>query len=303
MALLLAFWAIAAIGIGHADAGRLLAATVLVRAPWMLSQMSTLGALRRRDRAPSEVRRPAKRLALGVQLAVLAALVAEIILLCLGLLAVGEHVVAHMLALAALGLPARLIRAIDPRFKTPYMQSFNAVAGVAGAALALVLGWGPLGFALAYGLRDWIALPAVWIFRPAIEREQRTATDEPLVFAEIARNTVVNSRRLITYRLTKNLLTVFGPFGNFAARTGRGLNLHGRLEPYVPHRRGGFALFALIAAIVGVALIAHIGEPVALIAGAGALQLSAIALNVLLWWRYLPRRDDPSLVIEEDDED
>lgn len=303
MALILAFWAIVAVTIGHADAARLLAATVLVRAPLMLTQMSVRSALQRRAGSALDTRKSAYRLAATVQIGVLAALMLEVALLALALAAVGQVLIAHMLPLVALGYPARLYRALDPRAKANYLQSFIAAAGVAGAGIALLLGAGPLGFAIAYGVREWIALAAVLIVRRSSAPEPQSPTDEPLSFAEIARNTVVSSRRLITYRLTKNILTVFGPFGNFAARTGRGFNLHGRLEPYMPHRRAGFAIFALIAATLAVGLVVKSGEPVAMIGAAGALQLCALALSVLLWWRFLPERDDPLLVPDDEDED
>lgn len=303
MALILAFWAIVALRIGHADAARLLAATVLVRAPLMLTQMSTLSGIHRRVGSAPETRKSAFRLATIVQVAAFAALVLEVALLTLTLVVLGQILIAHMLPLVALGYPARLYRALDPRTRVPYLQSLTALGGIVGAGIALALGAGPLGFAIAFGLRDWVALAAVMIVRPASAPKPQSPTDAPLRFAEIARNTVVSSRRLITYRLTKNILTVFGPFGNFAARTGRGFNLHGRLEPYMPHRRAGFAIFALIAATIAVALVARSGEPVAMIAAAGALQLCALALSVLLWWRFLPQRDDPLLVPDDQDDD
>ena len=77
--------------------------------------------------------------------------------------------------------------------------------------------------------------------------DRRSAT-----FAEIARNTAISGRRLLTYRLTKVALTIFGPLGNFAARTGRGLNWHSKIEPYLPHSLTGFILFALGTAGAGV---------------------------------------------------
>ena len=303
MALVLAFWAMVALATGHADAARLLAATVLVRAPLMLTLMSVRSALQRRAKASEGTRQSAYRLAATVQFAVLVALVLEIALLTLALVAVGQILIAHMLPLLALGYPARLYRSLDYRTKANYLQGLIAFAGVAGAGIALSIGAGPLGFAIAYGMREWVALAAVRIVRRPSAPEPQSPTEEPLTFAEIARNTVVYSRRLITYRLTKNILTLFGPFGNFAARTGRGFNLHGRLEPYMPHRRAGFAAFALIAATIAVGLLVMSGEPVALIAAAGALQLCALALSVLLWWRFLPQRDDPLLVPDDEDDD
>ena len=303
MALLIVFWAVTALGIGHADAARLLAATVLMRAPLMLSQMTTLGPLRRRAGAPEAVRRQSRRMVWLVQGAVLGALVLEALLFSWGLEATGQLLVAEMLLVLVIGYPAKLYRGIDARASSPVFPLIATSAAALGAAAAWWLGLGPVGFALAYALREWVALLFVRLIGIGNQAEPAQLTDEPLTFAEIARNTVVNSRRKITYRLTKNILTVFGPFGNFAARTGRGLNLHGKLEPYMPHKRGGFVAFALVAAALAVGLTLHSGKPVAMIAGAGAMQLAALALNVLIWWRYLPDRDESGVLAEDDDDD
>ena len=303
MGLLIAFWAVAAIGIGHADAARLLAATVLMRAPLMLSQMTTLGPLRRRDTAPKAVRRQSRRTVWAVQLGVLAALIVETGLFYAGLIAAGQPLVAEMLVVLALGFPAKLYRGLDTRASAQIFPLIATFACLAGAGVAWAVGAGPIGFALAYGLREWVAILFVRLLALSKDGVKEKGTDEPLTFAEIAKNTVVTSRRRLTYRLTKNLLAVLGPFGNFAARTGRGLNLHGKLEPYMPHRRGGFVLFAFFSTALAVGLTVHSGKPVAMIAGAGAMQLAALALNVLIWWRYLPKRDDGSIVVDDDDDD
>ena len=76
-------------------------------------------------------------------------------------------------------------------------------------------------------------------------RPRRARSSSRSTFAEVARNTAISGRRLLTYRMTKIALTMFGPVGNFAARTGRGLNWHSKIEPYLPHRLSGFILFAL----------------------------------------------------------
>ena len=303
MVLLIAYWALTAIGIGHADAARLLAATVLMRAPLMLSQMTTLGPLRRRAGASKAVRRQSRRTAWLVQLAVLAALMVEVLALYAGLFAVGQRLVAEMLLVLAVGFPAKLYRSLDPGASVPVFPLIATLACLVGAGFAWAAGTGPVGFALAYALREWVAILFVRLFGMAKDLPNEAATDEPLSFAEIAKNTVVTSRRRLTYRLSKNILAILGPFGNFAARTGRGLNLHSKLEPYMPHRRGGFVLFGLFMAALAVVLTVHSGKPVAMIAGAGAMQLAALALNVLIWWRYLPKRDDSSLVTDDDDDD
>lgn len=303
MILLIVFWAVTALGIGHADAARLLAATVLMRAPLMLSQMTTLGPLRRRAQAPKGVRRQSRRIAWLVQVSVLGSMLVEVLVLYLGLAAAGQWLVAEMLVVLAIGYPARLYRGLDARASSKVFPLFATSAAVIGAAMAWWSGFGPVGFALTFALREWIAIVFVRLFGIGNDAEPRQLIDEPLSFAEIARNTVVTSRRRLTYRLTKNILAVFGPFGNFAARTGRGLNLHSRLEPYMPHKRGGFVAFALVAALLAILLTVHSGKPVAMIAGAGAMQLAALALNVLIWWRYLPKRDDGGVLAEDEDDD
>ena len=108
---------------------------------------------------------------------------------------------------------------------------------------------------------------------------------------------------MLTYRLTKSLLTIFGPFGNVAARTGRGLNWHQKLEPYVPHHLGGFILFSA-ARIGGAAFLAlRSGEPAAMVGAAGLLQIGAAAANVVLLWRYLPAARTPRRCREDDDDE
>ncbi|QIK78244.1 hypothetical protein G7077_04330 [Sphingomonas piscis] len=302
MASLIAMWAIVALALGHADAARMLAATVLMRATLMLTQMTTAGPLRRRRDAPPAVRKASVTTARLIQLGVLGAMIALTGLWCFALEAAGQPLIARLLPLVSLSLTGRVYRALEPGLAGRNFPLVNGLAGLAAASVVWALNGGAEWFALAYGLREWAAI--LLMRRGRLETDAPDVpTDEPLLFAEVAQNTVITSRRMLTYRLTKNLLAVFGPFGNFAARTGRGLQLHSRLEPYMPHRLGGFAAFAATAIAVATFLTVHSGKPVALIAGAGAMQMAALALNVMLWWRYLPRRDDPSLIVEEDDDD
>ena len=126
---------------------------------------------------------------------------------------------------------------------------------------------------------------------------------DPLGFAEIARNTAVSGRRLLTYRITKIALTIFGPIGNFAARTGRGLNWHAKIEHYLPHRLSGFILLSLVTTGGAVFLALRSGEPAAMVGAAGLMQLAGASANIALMWHYLPNRHDPRFTFDEDDDE
>jgi hypothetical protein len=102
--------------------------------------------------------------------------------------------------------------------------------------------------------------------------------------------------------LTKVALTIFGPVGNFAARTGRGLNWHGKIEPYLPHRLSGFVLIVAITTGIATFLVVRSGEPAAMVVAAGLMQIAGASANIALLWRYLPDRSDPDLVEDDDDE-
>ncbi len=237
-----------------------------------------------------------------IQSGILIAIAAQVAILSALLTQLDQPLIATMLALVAIGVPARLIRSIVRRAMTYHIRLYLSAAALVGAGIAFALDAGPLGYALAFGAREWAATLASFLVDTE-KRKSRSPATEPVTLPEVAKHTVVNSRRLLTYRLTKNILTVFGPFGNFAARTGRGLNLHSRMEPYIPHKKAGFASFAMATTAIAALLVWRSGQPLAMIAAAGMLQLSAVAVNVLLWWRYLPVRDDPTLAIEDDDDE
>ena len=294
-------WAVIVVVIGHADTARLLAATVAMRAMQMLTRLSTAAPLKARTGAPRVVRRQAKRFALAVQGGVLLATAGLVTLLVLGLDAVGQDQIAIFLPLIAVGLPARMLRNADVRTNSPYSRLALAGGGLAAALAGWAAGLGPLGMALAFGAREWIAF-AVVRWWPKSAHVPSRPIDAPLTLAEIARNTAISGRRLLTYRISKVALTIFGPAGNIAARTGRGLNWHSRIEPYLPHRLSGFILLTLVAT-GGAAFIAlRSGEPVAMIAAAGLLQIAAASANIVLMWHWLPDRDDPDLIIDEDED-
>lgn len=299
---IVAMWAVILLAIGHADSARLLAAALMVRAVQMLTRLVTAGSLKARIGAPPGVRRQARRLALAAQAAVLVANLVLLALIAAALTAAGQQQIAIFLPLIAVALPARMLRYCDARTDSPFFRLALSGGGLAAALVGWTAGLGAVGMALAFGAREWIAYGVIrwWPKDPHVPARPIA---EPLTLAEIARNTAIGGRRMLTYRLTKVALTMFGPLGNVAARTGRGLNWHVRIEPYLPHRLPGFILFAIAAAGGAVLLVLRSGEPAAMIGAAGLMQLGAAATNIALMWHWLPDRNDPGLVVEEEDDD
>lgn len=300
--LTISMWAAIFAAIGHADTARLFAATLMVSAAQMLTRLATAPALKLRVGADRAVRRAAKRLARIVQAAALCVTLVVLASLMWALGQIGQGELAAFVPLIAIGLPARVLRFTDIRTDSPYFRLALAGGGLAMAGLGWAAGWQAVAMGLAFGTREWIAFAVIrfWPKAPHIPSRSVTA---PLDWPEIARASVFSARRLITYRLTKVALAMFGPLGNFAARTGRGLNWHNRIEPYLPHRLSGFVLFAIATAAGAAFLAVWSGEPAAMIGAAGLLQLACVATNIASMWRYLPNRDDPRLVIDDDDED
>ena len=300
LGLTIALWAVVVVAIGHADAARLLATTTAVRAILVLTKLATPTALRRRADAPSEILRQARGFAFTIQAGGLVVGLVLVVLLVEAMKAIGQHQIALFLPFVALGMPARYLRLADLRTASPYYRLALAGSGLAVVLFGWAAGWHVAAMGLAFGAREWIAYAALrwWPRSPA---PVHVKIAEPLRFREVARNSAIYGRQLLTYRLSKGLLTVFGPFGNVAARTGRGLNWHRKVEPYVPHHLGGFVLFA--AATLGGAtfLALRSGEPAAMVLAAGLLQIGAASANILLFWRYLPR--DGDVTIADDDED
>lgn len=297
-----ATWAVIVLAIGHAHTARLLAAVVLVRAVQMLCKVMTATSLRLRIQASGSVRRQARRFAFNLQAGALVIALTFIAALAEGLKAIDQHQIAAFLPFIAIGTAARYWRLADVRTASPYFRLALGVSGLATAGIAWGLGWSATLFGLAFGLREWIAYAALrwWPREPHVPK---LVIDEPLRFDEVARYTVILGRRLLTYRLTKSLLAVFGPIGNAAARTGRGLNWHSKFEPYVPHRFGGFIGLSALTLGAAVFLAMRSGEPAAMIASAGLLQVCGVTTNVLLFWHWLPDRDVDIPLLHDDEEE
>ena len=297
-----AMWGVIILAIGHADAARLLAAVVMIRAAQYLTRIATPTALKLRIKAGEPVRRQAKSFAFNVQTAALAMALTLVVLLAEAMEAIGQDQIAAILPYVALGMPARYFRLADVRTSSQYFRLALAVSGLVTVALGWALGWPATLLGLAFGAREWIAYGVLrwWPREPHAPKE---AVNEPLTFAEVARYTVILGRRLLTYRLTKSLLAVFGPLGNAAARTSRGLNWHAKMEPYVPHHLGGFIGFSLFALGAATYLAVRSGEPAAMILAAGLLQVRAASSNVVLFWRWLPTREVAIALSYDDDEE
>jgi len=302
LAATVAMWAVIVLAIGHADAARLLAAVTFVRGTQLMLRLATPTALKLRVKASRLVKRQSKRFAFRLQtLALIAGLVA-IALLVEALKAIGQDQIAAYLPFLALGMPARHLRLADLKTASPYFRLALTASGLVTASIAWAAGWPVTLFALAFGAREWVAY-AVLRWWPREPRIPRQIIDLPLQFDEVARYSVILGRRLLTYRLTKTVLTVFGPFGNAAARTGRGLNWHSKLEPYIPHHLGGFIAFALGTLGGAAAFAIHSSEPAAMVVAAGLYQVGAAAMNIVLLWKWLPDRDvDIPLFYDDDDE-
>ena len=296
-----ATWAVIVLAIGHADTARLLAAVTMIRAIQQLTKLSTPSALKRRIHSPKEVRRQAKLYARMLQLAALAASLVLVALLVEGLKAIDQHQIAAFMPYVALGMPARCLRLSDAKTASPYFRIALAGGGFVTASIAWASGWPVTLLGLAFGLREWVAFVALrwWPREPEPPKHE---ISEPLKFEEVARYSAILGRRLLTYRLAKSILTVFGPVGNAAARTGRGLNVYRKIEPYLPHHFGGFVAFSLLMLGAAVVVALRSGEPAAMVLAAGLLHLGATTSNVVLFWSYLPARGTESEPIYDDDE-
>ena len=295
-------WALVLAAIGHADTARLFAAAVMLRAVQMLTRMTTAPSIKARTGAPKAIRVQARRFARMVQIAVLGGNVVLLFGLVRGLEAIEQAEIALFLPLIAIGLPARILRFSDVRTNSPFFRLALSGGGLGMALLGWAAGLGAIGMGLAFGMREWVAYAVIRYWPRAGHVPKRPIADR-LGFAEIGRNTAVSGRRLLTYRITKVALTILGPVGNFAARTGRGLNWHAKVEPYLPHRLSGFILMAVVTAGGALFLALRSGEPAAMVGAAGLMQLAAASANIALMWPFLPDRHDPTLVVDEDEED
>jgi hypothetical protein len=206
---------------------------------------------------------------------------------------------AAMVAIIALGLPARhpgeLL--VAKRYRIEKWRLGSALASVVGAGVVLALGLDWRAGALVLALRDWTGLLAAILFAP---RRPAKADPSILTFADAAAQTGASAWRKLSYRVLKGLLTaVLGPAGSFAARTGRGANLDQKAARFIPQSRAGLA--ALTAAATGASafFLVVAREPSTLLVAAALARIAAPAGAALLWWDYARIG---SAVDDEDDE-
>ncbi len=293
-------WLAVAAAVGPADGVRLFAAVTLVRAARALTAPAPMSPVRMRLGSRAE-RRQAKRVALGVEAAALAgALLALAAMLAL-FSWVGQE---KMLLLCLLGAPALAARSLMPLAAS---RSFGKVYRLALAVVGLVLvagGWvagaGIYLFAVLLAVRDWLALPIAYALAPPVERGEDALSE--LRWREIAAHSHALGRRRAAYRFSKNFLQAFlGPFGGFAARTGRGMRLDRKFARFVPDHPAALGGVALAAAAAAIALIVLVPEPVLLVIAATMLRSSAAAANVLLWGTFSDGTQ-VDLHLEDDDD-
>ena len=293
-----AMWASALAAVGPANFWRLLAALTIVRSVQLLTRMPTLTVLRRRSKAPAKIVRKSARRAVRIQLGSLGAGLAVMAAVLAGIMAAGQPEWAVMIGLMAVGYPTRNLLQSQPHCNE---QLFRVVLQWIGAALlvpAHFLHWGVAEIAFVMGLREWLAgwVALIWTRPSALDSVQ---SNTPITAAEVAAITVLSARRAFTYRVSKALLALFLPGSGFLARTGRGLNLHNRLERLVPEYRPGFFAVFMGTIAAASAILIWLPKPVLLLTASMLARVGAAAGSVLLWWPYLEHANRDA----EDEED
>jgi hypothetical protein len=294
-----AMWALILAAVGQADFWRLLAALTLVRSVQLLTRMPTLTVLRRRSGAPAKIVRKSARRALLIQLGSLAAGLTVLAAVLMGVVAAGQPRWAFMIGLMAVGYPARNLLQSQPHCNE---RLFRIVVQWFGAALlvpAHYFDWGVAEVAFLIGLREWIAGLASLVWKRKSSSDS-VLSDTPLTAAEVAAITVLRARRAFAYRASKALLALFLPGAGFLARTGRGLNLHNRLERLVPKYRPGFVAVFAGTILAASSIVIWLPKPVLLLTAAMLARVGAAAGSVLLWWPHLEQADRND---EDEDED
>lgn len=277
-------WLAVAAAVGPADGVRLLAAVMLIRAVRALTAPAPLSPVRIRL-GSLDGHRQALRVSLAVEAVALAgALVALAALLAL-FSSLGQDKMLFLCLLASLAIPARSLMPLAAgRALGKIYRLTLTLVGLLLVAAGLVAGADIYVFALLFAARDWLALPIAFALAPAVERPE--ADSSALGWREIAAYSHALGRRRAVYRFSKSFLQAFlGPFGGFAARTGRGMQFDRKLARFVPDHPAALGAVALAAATAAVALIVFFPEPVLLVVAASLLRSSAAAANVLLWGR------------------
>ena len=281
-------WVAVAAHYGAADAARLFGATVLVPGVRALTALDVGPSLIRRLHAPSTVYRHAARLVMRLQgLSFLSAAV-FLALAVLLLDATGHHEAALFSILVGIGLPPRYLSTAGiGRRRIDVYKSSLALSGLTMVGLAVATDLPVYAIALAWGLKEWVALAIVLLPWPPPAASAAPPLAHRLSWRELASVTAARSKRRLSHQLGKRFLSMFlGPFGTIIARTARDFGADKRMSRYIPHSFPGMLLAAAGALITGVTLIVLSREPAAFVAGASFLRIGAVAGSLVIWWRW-----------------
>lgn len=282
----LLIWAAVAAAYRPADAVRLLAATLMCRAVRELVAMDTGAAMRRRYSAAAEAVRKSMRVAMRVEAATLVVSIAALTVIVALLVFLDQPRAAWLTAILGISLPARHFAAANRGHRHGGLFAVGAAwSGLALILAVIVLDLGIEAAAWAMALREYAALALTLILKP--NRPPRTPqTAEPLRWREVAAITATLARHRLAYRVSKGLLSIFGPLGSIAARTGRGVGAHRKLDRFTPQAPWKIAALAgVTAGVAGVALYV-VREPATLVVAAGLLRVAAAATSTAVWAHY-----------------
>ena len=291
-------WLVVTAVVGPADAVRVLAAVTLARAARALTAPAPLVPLRMRLGSSRYGR--SLRTALAIEAIALAGALLLITAIVLLFTATGQDKMAWLCAIAGLAIPGRSLTplAAGRALGKVYRLTLTTVA-LALVAAGWLAGAGLLTIAALLSARDWLALPIAAAIAPPVAPAIQPAAK--LRWREIANYSHALARRRAVYRFSKSFLQAFlGPFGGFAARTGRGMRVDRKLARFVPKHPAALGGLAAVAAAIAVAIIVGLPEPLLLVVAASLLRSSAAAANVLLWGQLA---DGSAADTEIDDDD
>lgn len=285
----LATWFLFGLALGHADVVRLLAANTFAQAARAVCTLEVMQVLARRAHACKEIWRASLLTGLRIECAGLAACALLVAGLTMLLAWRGMSTEATMIVIVACGIPARNpgVLLVAKRNRLVSWRAGSSLVAVTGAAAIFLLELPWQAAALVLALRDWGGLAATALFgtrREAPDMVPSTA----LTFEEAAAQTEASARRRLGYRLIRTLLmALMGPFGGFAARTGRSAGTFDtKIARLMPRSKPGFVLFTASMAGAAAVLLSISREPLALLGAAACARLSALGAAVLLWWKH-----------------
>lgn len=281
-------WIAVAAHYGTADAARLFGATVIVPSVRALTALDVGPSLIRRLRAPESIYRHASRVVMRLQALSFLAATLFLTMTALLLYSAGHKESAVFALLVGIGLPSRYLSTAGVgRRRSDVYRSSLAVSGLALAGIAVAFDAPVYVVAIAWGLREWIALAAVLLPWSQPAGMETAAVSSRLSWQEIASVTAARSKRRLSQQLGKRFLSMLmGPFGSIIARTARDFGADRLLARYIPNSFAGMLLATAVTLSVGVSLIFMSREPAVFVAAASILRIGAVAGSMVIWWRW-----------------